>query len=89
MRSRNAMPERKPTTAGTICGAELVSLLNSSAGMSSDHTDAATITPDANPSSAFCTMAFISCRMKNTNAEPTTVPMNGTRRPNVIPFIIC
>ena len=55
--------------------------------MSSDHTDAATITPEAKPSMAFCTTAFISRRMKNTNAEPATVPRNGIKMPSIIPFI--
>ena len=47
------------------------------AGMISDHTDAATITPEANPSRTFCSSAGISRFMKNTKAEPRAVPRNG------------
>ena len=46
-------------------------------GMRRDHTEAATITPDANPSRAFWTGAGISFLMKNTNADPRAVPRNG------------
>ena len=42
--------------------------------MSSDHTDAATITPEAKPSRTFCTIGGISRFMKNTKAEPRAVP---------------
>ena len=51
------------------------------AGMSSDHTEAATITPEANPSRAFCRRTGMSCFMKKTNAEPSIVPKSGMRRP--------
>jgi hypothetical protein len=38
--------------------------------------DAATITPDANPSNSFCTFSFISFRIKNTIAAPRAVIEN-------------
>ena len=44
------------------------------AGISSDHTDAATITPEANPNSNFCTLDDILSFMKKTNAAPSMVP---------------
>ncbi len=60
------------------------------AGISNDHTEAATITPDAKPSNDFCRRADISPRMKNTKAEPSIVPSSGINNPiiNVI-FIVC
>ena len=70
MRRRNAKPPRRPTVAGPM---EPISM----EGISSDHTDAATITPDANPSRAFCNKAGISFFMKNTNPDPRAVPRNG------------
>ena len=55
-----------------------------------DHTDAATITPDAKPSSDFCSRADISFRIKNTKAEPSIVPSSGINSPiiNVV-VIVC
>jgi hypothetical protein len=53
------------------------------AGMSSDHTDAATITPDAKPSSDFCRRTDISLRIKKTKAEPSMVPSSGISSPMV------
>ena len=53
------------------------------AGISSDHTEAATITPDAKPNSDFCSRADISSFMKNTKAEPSIVPSSGISSPMV------
>ena len=53
-------------------------------GISSDHTDAATITPDAKPSSDFCSLGDISFFMKNTKAEPSMVPSRGIKRPIIM-----
>ena len=47
------------------------------AGIKSDHTEAATIMPDAKPRSAFWTPARISFFNKNTHAAPSAVPANG------------
>jgi len=46
-------------------------------GIIKDHTEAATITPDANPSNIFWSIAGISCFIKNTKAEPRAVPRKG------------
>ena len=46
--------------------------------------DAATITPTANPESAFLTLTFNSFFKKNTQAAPAVVPTNGIRRPVII-----
>ena len=51
----------------------------SMAGIRRDHTEAATITPEANPSRTFCTSAGMSFFMKNTKADPSVVPRKGTR----------
>ncbi len=56
--------------------------------MSSDQTEAATITPEANPKRAFCRRAGMSCFMKKTNGEPSMVPKSGMRRP-IMPVAIC
>jgi hypothetical protein len=47
------MPSRKPIAAGITLHLPLSASI-SIAGISSDHTDAATITPDAKPSNVFC-----------------------------------
>ena len=53
----------------------------SSEGISSDHTEAAIITPDAKPSSAFCSQDFICPFRKNTIAAPSVVPSMGISAP--------
>jgi hypothetical protein len=58
--------------------------LSSMLGMISDHTAAATITPEAKPSNAFCNLDGMESRMKNTNADPTTVPMKGMSNISVV-----
>ena len=50
-------------------------------GMSRDHTDAATMTPEAKPKSIFCIRTGISFFMKKTNADPIAVPARGMSRP--------
>ena len=50
------------------------------AGMISDHTDAATITPEAKPSRTFCTKGGISRFMNKTKDAPRAVPRNGIKR---------
>ena len=60
----------------------------SMAGMSSDHTEAATITPEAKPSSDFCKRGDMSFFMKKTNEAPNIVPNNGINSPIVIPMTV-
>ena len=50
--SRKPMPARKPTAAGSQAMPPEASAISMD-GISSDHTEAAIITPDAKPSSAF------------------------------------
>ena len=52
-------------------------------GISSDHTDAATITPEAKPSNVFYSLTDISFFMKNTKAEPSIVPSSGISSPMI------
>ncbi len=80
---RKPMPHRKPTAAGTTHSFPLLAPI-SILGMSSDHIDAATITPDAKPSSGFCKRCDISPRMRNTNAAPIVVPRNGIKSANAM-----
>lgn len=58
------------------------------AGRSSDHTEAATITPAAKPSSNFCTRWAVFSRIKSTTAEPIIVPRAGKTSNGKICFII-
>lgn len=62
----------------------------SMAGMSSDHTEAATITPEAKPNNDFCNFGDISFFMKKTKAAPSIVPNKGINKPIVMPiFFYC
>ena len=78
--NRNPIPNRKPTAAGNTAHLPL-SIPMSIAGISSDHTDAATITPDAKPNNDFCNRSEISFFIKNTKAEPSIVPSSGISNP--------
>ena len=50
-------------------------------GIKRDHTDAAIITPDANPKSVFSNPLFILFFIKNTIADPSVVPIKGIANP--------
>ncbi len=52
--------------------------------MSNDHTEAATITPEAKPNNDFCNKEDICLFIRNTNAEPSMVPNRGMSKPKVI-----
>ena len=56
-------------------------------GISSDHTEAATITPEAKPNSDFCKRGDMSFFMKKTNAAPSIVPNKGINKLTVIPIL--
>ena len=77
---RNRIPNRKPTAAGMTAHSPLAASA-SIAGMSSDHTEAATITPEANPSRAFCKRTGISSFIRKTNPDPIIVPSRGINKP--------
>ena len=85
--SRNPIPNRNPTAAGMTDHRPLSAPI-SIAGISSDHTDAATITPEAKPSNDFCSRGDISPRMKKTNAAPSIVPKRGIKSPIINVVII-
>ena len=76
-RSIKPIPAKNPTTAGNH--AKLPIACDSSiAGMRSDHTDAATITPEAKPSNGFCSDLACLSLNSNTAAEPRMVPTKGS-----------
>ena len=81
------MPNRNPTAAGTTLHLPLSASI-CIAGISSDQTDAATITPDAKPRSDFCTHGEISSFMKKTNAAPSIVPSSGISSPIINVVVI-
>ena len=85
--SRNPIPNRNPTAAGTTDHRPLSATISID-GISNDHTDAATITPDAKPSSVFCNRIDISSFIKNTKAEPSIVPSSGINSPMVNVVVI-
>ena len=85
--SRKPTPIMNPTAAGTTDHAPLSAFI-SIAGMSNDHTDAATITPEAKPNNDFCNRADISSFIMKTKAEPSIVPNSGIRSPMIIVVVI-
>lgn len=79
MRRRTAKPASNPIVAGMTAHlplSEHISML----GISSDHTDAAIMIPEAKPMSPFCTFRLISFLITNTKAEPRAVPRKGISR---------
>ena len=50
-------------------------------GNNKDHTEAAIITPAANPNNIFCIIGFILSFNKNTKDEPIVVPKKGIKIP--------
>ena len=74
--SRNTIPRTNPISAGTHAIFPCASAMSMD-GMSSDHMDAAIMTPAANPSSAFSTIGDIFSFIRNTIAAPRVVPANG------------
>ena len=56
----------------------------SMAGIKSDQTEAATMTPEAKPRSAFWISGRIPFFMKYTQPAPAAVPANGMKIPSMI-----
>ena len=71
------MPAASPTAAGTNDSRPIPADI-SIAGTTSDHTDAATITPAASPSSSLFWRGGICPFSRNTHPAPSTVPSSGT-----------
>ena len=71
--NRKPMPNRNPTAAGITLHLPLSASI-SIAGMSNDHTDAATITPEAKPNSDFCTRTYISSFIKKQMPSQASCP---------------
>lgn len=80
---RNIIPARKPAAAGNHVYISIFSDI-SIAGIISDHTDAASITPDAKPGSSFSSFLLILFLIRKTIALPDIVPINGINIPAVI-----
>jgi len=86
-RSRNAIPIINPMAAGANANLPICSDM-SMAGISKDHTEAATMTPAANPRSAFWITGFSSFFINRTHAAPAVVPIKGMIKPqNIVIFI--
>ena len=83
MRSKNTIPTARPVTAGIKANRPRWSDI-SIAGIRSDQTEAATITPEANPRRILCTDGFMEFLTKNTHAAPRVVPRNGIITPETI-----
>ena len=86
IRNRNPIPASTPNAAGmtdAMPSPPAISML----GMSKDHTAAATITPEAKPSSVRSSRPDMAPRIKKTNAEPSTVPANGIVNARMSPSI--
>ena len=76
IRKRKTMPKAKPIKAGSQeilprCRAKSID------GINSDQTEAAIITPAANPKRIFSVLGFILSFIKNTVKAPKLVPING------------
>ena len=84
---RKATPRRKPPAAGSQPGTPSPSAC-SIAGLSSDHTLAATITPAAKPRKMWC-MSLRSERKKNTTAEPAVVMSQVKPQPSAAHASAC
>ena len=79
--NRNKIPIQNPITAGT--NAHLpIALVCSIAGIIRLQTDAATITPAANPVKALWTAVLKFLFMKKTQPAPAEVPINGINSPH-------
>lgn len=85
--SRKSMPRMMPTAAG-IQLMRPISSARSIAGMTNDHTEAATMTPAAKPSNALCRRCDTLCRAKSTVEAPMTVPTSGARSISVVVIAI-
>ena len=86
MSRRKPIPTKMPIVAGMTDHFPISSHI-SIEGIIKDHTEAATITPDAKPNKDFRSKADISFFMTKTNADPMIVPKNGTNKPTTTGFI--
>ena len=82
-RSKNSMPNAKPTDDGRNPSLPR-ELLCSIAGRRRLKNDADTITPEAKPVSARCILVPIESLRKKTHAAPRLVPANGISIPCII-----
>lgn len=83
------MPQRKPMAAGTTENLPMSSHIFIE-GISKDHTEAAIITPEANPNNSFCVLTGMASFMKNTKEDPISVPEKGSNKLSAnSPIYIC
>ena len=80
--NKNNIPKINPIAAGSH-SIFPCSFAISIDGIINDHTDAAIITPDANPNNNFSTFRLNLFFIKNTIADPKVVPKNGIANPIV------
>ena len=86
--NKNIIPNKNPIAAGIHAIFPCSSAISID-GIISDHTDAAIITPDANPNSIFSIFLFNLFFIKNTVAAPNIVPKNGIDNPvNICIFFL-
>ena len=86
-KSINNTPRRNPVTAGTHAKFP-ISEDSSIAGISNDHTEAATITPEAKPKSVLCALCELRSFRKSTTLAPISVPKNGNTSSGRISIIV-
>ena len=75
--NKNKIPTIKPTAAGS----HLIPLAISIDGINNDQTEAAIITPEANPNNTFSTFLSISFFKIKIILQPSVVPTNGNSKP--------
>lgn len=80
MSNRKAKPPNRPIVAGHMPPISIP-------GISNDQTEAATITPEANPNRIFCSRSGISFFIKKTKADPSAVPRKGIIKAIIVAFI--
>lgn len=74
------MPAINPMAAGNHAATVADLAASSMAGISNDQTEAATMTPEAKPSSVFCNLKAALSPTNNTDDAPNAVPRKGNVR---------
>lgn len=80
--------EKKPMTAGRKLNEPYVSSAPSMDGMSSDQTDAATMTPEAKPKNSVLSLPESSPLKMNTSAAPAVVAMKMIQKPSTVIAVV-
>lgn len=85
--NKNSMPAANPMIAGSTLAKPSFPVISID-GISSDHTEAATMTPAAKPVSDFCNREGIFFFIRNTQAAPSMVPAQGKVNPTIRLFMM-